>query len=239
MRKNYCVVCKNPEVLTNKKTGEELKYCSKKCRKVSVKNGLLEACINCGIYPKLLEYDDLLEYCDDDCKLELNKTKPTTTQKKSNDRRKQDSGYGEDDDLPPTYYPPYGLNKSPDYTYYHNDFENEKQNQTNHSLSSSYSSHYKATSTSSYANESYSAVPAVAPTPQIIYVHAPPPPPQIIHIHHNHIPPQPNVYPNHVIQPHNNQNGKNSTMNTVAKIGGKIALSVITGGISDIITGQF
>ncbi|CAG8562695.1 11854_t:CDS:2 [Funneliformis caledonium] len=216
MRKNYCVVCKNPEVLTNKKTGEELKYCSKKCRKVSVKNGLLEACTNCGIYPKLLEYDELLEYCDDDY-----------------------SGYGEDDDLPPTYYPPYGLNKSSDYTYYHNDFENEKQNQTNHSLSSSYASHYKATSTSSYANESYSAVPAVAPTPQIIYVHAPPPPPQIIHIHHNHIPPQPNVYPNHVIPPHNNQNGKNSTMNTVAKIGGQIALSVITGGITDIITGQF
>ncbi|CAI2184187.1 17495_t:CDS:2 [Funneliformis geosporum] len=222
---NYCVVCENQEVLTNKRTGEELEYCSKKCRKVAVKSGLLKACVNCGIYPKLLEYGNLHEYCDDDCKLELNKNKSSftqkrkTTQKKSkNQERRQDSGYGDDDDdLPPAYDTLNGLNIS----------------QNNNS------------SSPFYANEFYTPVPTasavpdiatVAPTPQIIFVQ---PPPQVIHIHHN-VPPQAYVNQN---PPHNIQNGgkQPSTMKTVAKVGAKvgaqIAMSIITGGLSDLISG--
>ncbi|RIA97907.1 hypothetical protein C1645_751124 [Glomus cerebriforme] len=77
-----CVVCESLNVQVNENTGEKLEYCSKKCRKSAVKSGLLEPCLNCKVSSKLLQYGELLDYCDDECKWELKKNNTSSHQNK-------------------------------------------------------------------------------------------------------------------------------------------------------------
>ncbi|CAG8566567.1 6391_t:CDS:2 [Paraglomus occultum] len=66
-----CAACKVSTVYIDPRTGETGEFCSNKCRKAAVYQGIVEACKHCNKYPRLLgQNGQRLAYCGGKCKNE-------------------------------------------------------------------------------------------------------------------------------------------------------------------------
>ncbi|CAG8443200.1 10304_t:CDS:2 [Ambispora gerdemannii] len=70
MAARLCGACRSFPAYVDTLSGEVAEFCSNKCRRTAVEQGMIEPCINCSVMPRALQNGKRTNYCGKTCKNE-------------------------------------------------------------------------------------------------------------------------------------------------------------------------